>query len=106
MKNLNIDPLPITNLEVSSIVQYGEGREPLYQWMKFADTPTSGMSDLPAGKRYVGLGLNKETPKESTNYYDYEWIKLNSATTITASTQAPSGVPLDGEEWVIYNDEV
>lgn len=25
---------------------------------------------------------------------------------ITASTQAPSGVPLDGEEWVIYNDTI
>lgn len=47
-----------------------------YTWVKYADTPTSGMSDDPAGKVYLGLAYNKETPQESTNYSDYTWCKI------------------------------
>lgn len=45
----------------------------LYTWMKYADSPTSGMSENPAGKAYIGLAYNKETPEESINYSDYTW---------------------------------
>lgn len=44
-----------------------------YTWLKYADTPTSGMSDTPTGKVYIGLAYNKETATESNNYADYTW---------------------------------
>lgn len=44
-----------------------------YTWIKYADTPTSGMSDNPEGKKYMGLAHNKTTPSESSNYSDYTW---------------------------------
>lgn len=44
-----------------------------YTWLKYADTPTSGMSDDPAGKDYIGLAYNKTSPTESSNYSDYQW---------------------------------
>lgn len=47
-----------------------------YTWLKYADTPTSGMSDDPADKAYIGLAYNKETATESSNYSDYTWSKI------------------------------
>lgn len=44
-----------------------------YTWIKYADSPTSGMSDDPSGKSYLGLAYNKDTPTESDNYSDYKW---------------------------------
>ena len=44
-----------------------------YTWLKYADTPTSGMSDSPTGKAYMGLAYNKATATESSNYADYTW---------------------------------
>ena len=51
----------------------GEDGKSLYTWLKYADTPTSGMSDSPDGKQYMGLAYNKTTPVESENYEDYQW---------------------------------
>lgn len=44
-----------------------------YTWIKYADTPTSGMSDNPDGKKYMGLAYNKTSATESSNYSDYTW---------------------------------
>ena len=44
-----------------------------YTWLKYADTPTSGMSDNPTNKKYMGIAYNKTTPNESNNYNDYAW---------------------------------
>lgn len=44
-----------------------------YTWIKYADTPTTGMSDDPTGKAYIGIAVNKTTATESTNYNDYSW---------------------------------
>lgn len=44
-----------------------------YTWIKYADSPTSGMSDNPSGKKYLGVAYNKTTATESTNYSDYTW---------------------------------
>ncbi len=44
-----------------------------YTWIKYADSPTSGMSDNPSGKKYMGVAYNKTTATESTNYSDYTW---------------------------------
>ena len=51
----------------------GEDGSTYYTWIKYADTPTSGMSDNPTGKTYIGIAYNKSTPVESTNYSDYAW---------------------------------
>src|SRR5690606_10482220 len=40
----------------------GEDGKTVYTWIKYADTPTSGMSDSPEGKEYIGIAYNKETP--------------------------------------------
>ena len=47
-----------------------------YTWLKYADSPTSGMSDNPDGKEYIGLAYNKTSPTESSNYSDYVWSKI------------------------------
>lgn len=74
-----------------------------YTWVKYATTPTSGMSDLPTGKTYIGFAYNKLTATESTVYADYEWAKFEG-------NQGVPGVPgADGTPrytWVKYaNDE-
>lgn len=51
----------------------GATGDTLYTWLKYADTPTSGMSDSSDGKKYIGLAYNKTTPTESTAYSDYTW---------------------------------
>ena len=48
-------------------VTNGEDGTTYYTWIKYADTPTSGMSDNPTGKTYIGVAYNKSTPVESTN---------------------------------------
>lgn len=79
----------------------GEDGKSLYTWIKYADSPTSGMSDNPDGKQYMGIAYNKETPTESTNYSDYTWSLITG-----------EGVPgADGEDgktlytWVRYADD-
>ena len=54
----------------------GEDGQTLYTWIKYADTPTSGMSDTPGGKKYLGIAYNKTSPIESTNYSDYSWSDI------------------------------
>lgn len=44
-----------------------------YTWIKYADSPTSGMTDNPSGKKYIGVAYNKTTATESTKYSDYSW---------------------------------
>lgn len=58
-----------------------------YVWIKYADSPTSGMSDNPNGKAYMGVAYNKTTPTESTNYSDYSWSKIKGET----GPQGPPG---------------
>lgn len=52
-----------------------DGKE-LYTWIKYADTPESGMSDDPTGKAYMGVAYNKTTDEESLVYSDYRWAKI------------------------------
>ncbi|WP_232780406.1 hypothetical protein [Candidatus Stoquefichus sp. SB1] len=51
----------------------GNDGKQYYTWLKYADTPTSGMSDTPEGKAYIGLAYNKSSSSESNNYSDYTW---------------------------------
>lgn len=76
-----------------------------YTWLKYADTPTSGMSDLPANKTYMGLAYNKNTAMESTNYADYTW-SLIKGDKGEQGVSGPSGS--DGKQlytWVKYAND-
>jgi len=80
----------------------GPQGETYYTWVKYADTPTTGMSDLPTGKTYIGLAYNKLTAVESTDYADYEWFLFKGDTGV----QGPPGA--DGQQywtWIKYADD-
>src|SRR5665254_13460 len=72
-----------------------------YTWLKYADTPTSGMDDLPAGKLYMGFALNKTSSTESDLYGDYSWSLIKGeagATGLTGSTGSIGLTGLQGED--------
>ena len=82
-----------------------------YTWLKYADTPTTGMSDSPTGKTYMGIAYNKTTATESTNYADYSW-SLIKGDTGAKGDQGLQGIPgvkgADGQTtytWVKYADD-
>ena len=58
--------------QLSQGVKGADGKT-YYTWVKYADSPTSGMSDNPSGKKYIGFAYNKTTGTESTSYSDYSW---------------------------------
>ncbi|MEJ8829092.1 hypothetical protein [Enterococcus gallinarum] len=65
----------------------GSDGQTYYTWLKYADTPTSGMSDSPTGKTYIGLAYNKASATESTNYADYTWSLIKGSD----GAQGPKG---------------
>lgn len=72
-----------------------------YTWVKYADTPTSGMSDDPTGKAYIGIAYNKSTPVGSTVYSDYAWSRIKGETgedgyspTVTTGTASDGSTTL------------
>ena len=73
----------------------GPDGETQYTWLKYADSPTTGMSDDPTGKAYIGLAYNKTTPVESTEYADYSWSLIQGEKGDTGDTGATGdpGVP-------------
>ncbi|WP_028983339.1 tail fiber domain-containing protein [Sporolactobacillus terrae] len=72
---------------------------PVYTWIKYADTPTSGMSDNPTGKQYIGLAYNRSSATESSNYADYQWARLYDASKKRNFTSTPT-TPYDvGDTW-------
>lgn len=58
----------------------GPNGETYYTWIKYADSPTSGMSDNPSGKAYLGISYNNLSQTESTNYGDYTWSLIQGET--------------------------
>lgn len=73
-----------------------------YTWIKYADTPTSGMSDSPEGKQYMGIAYNRPTATESTAYSDYSWSLIKG----TDGIDGENGE--NGETyytWVKYADD-
>lgn len=71
----------------------GPAGQTYYTWLKYADSPTTGMSDSPTNKAYIGLAYNKTTATESSNYADYTWslIKGETGNTGVAGPQGPQG---------------
>lgn len=79
----------------------GDDGVSLYTWIKYADTPTTGMSDSPDGKQYMGIAYNKTTPEESTRYEDYTWSRITGE-------GIPGAPGEDGKTlytWVRYADD-
>lgn len=79
----------------------GDDGVSLYTWIKYADTPTTGMSDSPDGKQYMGIAYNKTTPEESTRYEDYTWSRITGE-------GIPGSPGEDGKTlytWVKYADD-
>ena len=79
----------------------GNDGQQYYTWVKYADTPTSGMSDNPDGKVYIGLAYNKTTATESNTYSDYMWSLIKGET----GAIGPKGE--DGQQyytWIKYAD--
>ena len=52
-----------------------------YTWVKYADngTGTTGFTNSPTGKDYIGFAFNKTTATESTNPADYTWSLIKGA---------------------------
>lgn len=75
---------------------YGTAASSMYTWIKYADSPTSGMSDNPEGKKYLGLAYNKSTSNESASYSDYSWSLIKG----TDGQPGPTGYT-----WVKYADD-
>lgn len=84
-------------------VRRGKDGTSFYTWIKYADTPTSGMSDNPEGKDYIGLAFNRVSQKESDDYSDYAW-------TLIKGTNGKNGI--DGTNgktlytWIKYADTI
>ena len=78
----------------------GENGTTYYTWIKYADTPTSGMSDSPDGKTYMGIAYNKTTATESTNYSDYTWALIRGANGVDGANGRTYYT------WVRYADDI
>ncbi|MEW4131915.1 tail fiber domain-containing protein [Bacillus thuringiensis] len=79
-----------------------------YTWLKYADTPTTGMSDDPTNKTYMGIAYNKTTATESTNYADYSWSLIKGAKGDQGLQGIPGAKGADGQTtytWVKYADD-
>jgi hypothetical protein len=76
----------------------GKDGQTLYTWIKYADSPTTGMSDIPDGKKYIGFAYNKTSATESTVYVDYSWSLIEGP----QGVQGPNGQTL--YTWIKYAD--
>jgi phage minor structural protein len=75
----------------------------LYTWVKYATTPTTGMSDTPDGKVYIGFAYNKTTATESLTYADYTWSLIKGEDGATGATGANGTTTYT---WVKYADNI
>ena len=80
----------------------GADGQVFYTWLKYADTPTTGMSDLPDGKTYMGIAYNKTTETESSNYADYTWSLIKGADGSPGVPGAPGADGTTTYTWVKY----
>lgn len=80
----------------------GADGQTYWTWIKYADSPTSGMSDNPTGKEYIGIAHNKISSTESSNYADYTWAKIKGEQGI-AGTDGTDGTTT--YTWVKYADD-
>ena len=79
----------------------GKDGKTYYTWIRYADDAQgNGISNDPAGKAYIGISNNNETPQESDDPKDYAWALIKG--------QDGVGVPgKDGKTyytWIAYSD--
>lgn len=83
-----------------TLIKGADGKT-LYTWLKYADSPTSGMSDSPAGKTYMGIAVNKTSITESSNYSEYTWSLIKGTDGISVKGDKGDTVYI----WVKYADD-
>lgn len=83
-----------------TLIKGADGKT-LYTWLKYADSPTSGMSDSPSGKKYMGIAINKTSITESNNYSDYTWSLIKGTDGISVKGDKGDTVYI----WVKYADD-
>lgn len=72
-----------------------------YTWIRYADTPTSGISSDPTNKTYIGIAYNQTSQTPSSNYSDYQWSKF----------RGDDGASIKGDDgktlyvWIKYADD-
>ena len=80
----------------------GEDGKTLYTWIRYADTSDGeGISNDPAGKKYIGFAYNKISPQESNEPSDYAWSEIKGEDGL------PGAKGEDGETlytWIAYSD--
>ena len=79
----------------------GKDGKTYYTWIRYADDAQgNGISNDPAGKAYIGISNNNETPQESDNPKDYAWALI----------KGEDGVGIPGKDgktyytWIAYSD--
>lgn len=83
-----------------TLIKGADGKT-LYTWLKYADSPTSGMSDSPSGKKYMGIAINKTSSTESSNYSDYTWSLIKGTDGISVKGDKGDTVYI----WIKYADD-
>lgn len=73
-----------------------------YTWIKYSDNADgSGLYDTPKDTtKYIGIGVNKTTPTESTNKADYTWSKFKGE----QGVKGEDGITY--YTWIKYADSV
>ena len=92
-----------TSYSVSYIATDGKNATTYYTWIRYADTPTSGMSSSPDGKEYIGIAYNKTTDIPSSNYNDYSWALIKGKDGIPG-TNGTDGTTY--YTWIKYADDI
>lgn len=76
-----------------------------YTWIRYADTAEGiGMSDDPAGKKYIGLAYNRESPLEGNNPADYLWSLIKGEDGTDGVPGAPGADGKTYYTWIAYSD--
>jgi hypothetical protein len=78
----------------------------LYTWIKYADDAIgTGLSNVPTGKSYLGIAVNKTTATESTNAGDYDWSLIKGDTGATGTTGSTGEAGASLYTWIKYGDD-
>lgn len=83
----------------------GANGQTYYTWIKYADTPTTGISDSPSGKAYIGFAHNKTTATESLTYSDYTWSLIKGEQGVPGVQGTPGTNGQTTYTWFKYADD-
>ena len=84
----------------------GDTGTTLYTWIKYADDANgTNLSNVPTGKSYLGIAVNKTTATESTNAGDYDWSLIKGDTGATGATGDTGAAGSSLYTWIKYGDD-